>query len=105
VLSAEATNNKITVFGLTRSGVEPMIYHTRGKHANHYITNEVTKFWKDLNSPSMQQESVWLRSLTSDDKPYTANVSLHFGLFPPQVLCIVILEVLKNNVLLLIFLK
>jgi hypothetical protein len=34
----------------------------------------------------MQQESVWLRSLTSDDKPYTANAGLHFGLFPPQVL-------------------
>jgi hypothetical protein len=31
----------ILVFGLTRSGLEPMIYHTRGEHANHYTTKAV----------------------------------------------------------------
>ena len=30
---------KFKVYGLTRSGLEPTIYHTRGEHANHYITD------------------------------------------------------------------
>jgi hypothetical protein len=29
------------VFGLTQSGIEPVIYRTRGKHVNHYTTNAV----------------------------------------------------------------
>ena len=29
------------VFGLIRSGLEPMIYRTRGEHANHYTTDAV----------------------------------------------------------------
>ena len=58
MLSAEATNNKITVFGLTRSGVEPMIYHTRGKHANHYTTNEVTKIHTSENKWN-HSTSIW----------------------------------------------
>ena len=33
--SGEATNTNFIVFGLTRSGLEPMIYHTRGEHVNH----------------------------------------------------------------------
>jgi hypothetical protein len=28
---------------LTRSGLEPTIYHTRGEHANHYATDAVLK--------------------------------------------------------------
>ena len=27
--------------GLTRMGLEPTIYHTRGEHANHYTTDAV----------------------------------------------------------------
>jgi hypothetical protein len=41
VLSGEATNINFIVFGLTRLGLEPTIYHTRGKHANHYTTDAV----------------------------------------------------------------
>jgi hypothetical protein len=41
MLSGEATNTNFIVFGSTRSGLEPTIYHTRGKHANHYITDAV----------------------------------------------------------------
>ena len=41
MLSREATNTKFIVLGLTRSGLEPMIYHTRVGHANHYITDAV----------------------------------------------------------------
>jgi hypothetical protein len=37
VLTGEATNTNFIVFGLTRSGLEPMIYGTRAEHA-HYIT-------------------------------------------------------------------
>jgi hypothetical protein len=41
VPSGEATNTNFIVFGLTRSGIDPMIYHTRGEHANHYTTGAV----------------------------------------------------------------
>ena len=41
VITREATNtNFIVVFGLTWSGFEPTIYHTRGEHTNHYTTDE-----------------------------------------------------------------
>jgi hypothetical protein len=30
--------HSLYVFGLTRRGLEPTIYHTRGEHANHYTT-------------------------------------------------------------------
>ena len=38
---AEKQQLPILVFGLTRSGLEPTIYHTQGEHANHYITYAV----------------------------------------------------------------
>jgi cobalamin biosynthesis protein CbiD len=38
MLSGEATNTNFIVLGLTRLGLKPMIYHTQGKHANHYAT-------------------------------------------------------------------
>ena len=41
MLSGEATNTNFLVFGLTRLGLEPTIYRTRGKHANHYTTDVV----------------------------------------------------------------
>ena len=41
VLSGEATNTNFIVFGLTQSGLEPMIYRTRGEHTNHYNTDAV----------------------------------------------------------------
>ena len=44
MLSGEATNTNFIVSGLTRSGHQPTIYHTRGKHVNYYTTNVV-----DLN--------------------------------------------------------
>jgi hypothetical protein len=42
VLSEEATNTNFIVFSLTRSGLEPTIYHTRGEHANHYTIDAVS---------------------------------------------------------------
>ena len=49
VLSGEATNNNVIVFGLTRPGLEPAIYHTRGEHDSHYTTDVV-------NSPAAKSE-------------------------------------------------
>jgi hypothetical protein len=36
-----ATNTYFIVIGMTRSGLEPTIYHSRGEHLNYYITNAV----------------------------------------------------------------
>jgi exonuclease I len=44
VFSGEATDTKLIVFGLIRAGLEPTIYHTRGKHANHYVIDAVTAY-------------------------------------------------------------
>jgi hypothetical protein len=41
VVSGEVTNTNFIVFGLTRSGFEATIYHTRGEHANYYTTDAV----------------------------------------------------------------
>jgi hypothetical protein len=47
VLCGEATNTNFIVFGLTRSGLEPMIYRTPDEYANHYSTDAVHEwyFW------------------------------------------------------------
>jgi cytochrome c oxidase subunit IV len=37
-VSGEATNTNCIVFGLTRPGLEPTIYQTRGEHANHCLS-------------------------------------------------------------------
>jgi hypothetical protein len=49
VLSGEVVNTYFTVFGLTQSGLEPMTYHTQGKHANHFIVNAVSIFNKEIS--------------------------------------------------------
>ena len=45
MLSGEATNTNLIVFGLTQLGPEPKIYRTRGEHANHYVTDAVDCVW------------------------------------------------------------
>jgi len=40
MLSGEATYTNFIVFGLTRSGLEPTIYHTQDEHDN-YSTSDV----------------------------------------------------------------
>jgi hypothetical protein len=35
----------ISIFGWTWLGFEPMVYHTRGKHANYYTTDTVHSFY------------------------------------------------------------
>jgi hypothetical protein len=41
VLSGEAANTNIIIFGLTQQGLKPMICHTLGEHANHNIVDAV----------------------------------------------------------------
>ena len=41
MLSGEATYNNFIVFGLALPGLETTIYHTGGKHTNHYATDAV----------------------------------------------------------------
>ena len=40
-VEAEKQQIPILVFGLSWSGLEPMIYCTRGEHANHYTIDAV----------------------------------------------------------------
>jgi hypothetical protein len=35
----------MSVFGLTQSELEPMIYRTRGEYANHYTTEAMSLIW------------------------------------------------------------
>ena len=42
MLSGEATHTNFIIFDLTRSGLEPMIYRTRGEQANQYTTEAVS---------------------------------------------------------------
>ena len=39
LLSGEATYINFIAFGLTRLGLEPTIYRTRGEYSNHYTTD------------------------------------------------------------------
>jgi hypothetical protein len=41
MLSGEAANNNLIVFGLTRQDIKPMMYHTQGYHPNHYPTEAI----------------------------------------------------------------
>jgi hypothetical protein len=41
MLSGEATNTNLLVFGLTQPGLEPTIYSSQGEQANCYTTNSV----------------------------------------------------------------
>ena len=49
-MSGEATNTNCIVFGLTPSGLEAMIYRTRGEHANDHTTYAVIFYLIVFNS-------------------------------------------------------
>ena len=55
VLSGEATHTNFMVFGLTRSALEPMIFCTRGQHANHYNHR-----WVNSNNLISSNPGNWL---------------------------------------------
>jgi hypothetical protein len=48
MLSGQAVNDNFIVFGLTRAGLKPTIYHTQGEHANHYATDAVNQILKKV---------------------------------------------------------
>jgi hypothetical protein len=50
VLRGEATNTNFIVLGLTRPGIEPTIYRTRGEHTNHYATDAVENQHRKINT-------------------------------------------------------
>jgi hypothetical protein len=56
MLSGEATNTNSIVDGLTKTGLEPTIYSTWGKQANHYTTvtfiilyKKQSNLWSSVN--------------------------------------------------------
>jgi hypothetical protein len=49
VLNGESTNTNFIVFCLTRSGLPPTIYCTRGEHTNHYVINVVVVLMSTKN--------------------------------------------------------
>ena len=49
MLNGESTNTNFIVFCLTRSGLPPTIYCTRGEHTNHYVINVVVVLMSTKN--------------------------------------------------------
>jgi hypothetical protein len=62
MLSREATNTNFIVFGLIRSGLEPTIYCTQGKHANHYTTDAVGN-WFVLKKKKKRKKELLVTSM------------------------------------------
>jgi hypothetical protein len=58
MLSGEATNTNFIVFCLTRLGLEPTIYRTRGKHVNIALQN--------LGQKDIFQD-IWIERFISQD--------------------------------------
>jgi hypothetical protein len=56
VLSGEATNINFKVFGLTRPGLEPTIYHTQGEHAKHYTNDAVALVFEKIQQTNEIQD-------------------------------------------------
>jgi hypothetical protein len=50
VFCGEATHTNFIVFGLTRWGLEPMIYRTPGEYANHYSTDAVHEWYMPMGT-------------------------------------------------------
>jgi hypothetical protein len=53
----QAANTNFIAFGLIRPGLKPMIYHTKGKHIDHYLTVAVLKMNKFL--PDLVEHLSW----------------------------------------------
>jgi len=45
MISGEAVNANVIVFGVIPSGIEPTIYHTPDQHALYYTTRAVFRIW------------------------------------------------------------
>ena len=73
------------VFGSTRSGIEPMIYCTRGEHANHYTNDAVQIHTKNENFAMAIHVQFWV---------YLSLLFLlkDFHSFSDRVLCLYVLQ-------------
>jgi hypothetical protein len=61
MLSGEATNTNFIVLDLNQPGLEPMIFHTGGKHTNQYSIEAVEQLWKvELNTNNLILKTGWL---------------------------------------------
>ena len=84
-LAEEATNTNFIVFGLTRSGFEPMIYCTWGKHADHYTIDVV--IWVDMVEPTYKDMHV-LTHLVFYKIMWVCVYSVYFLVIPNPIFVI-----------------
>ena len=87
MLNREKTNTNFIVFGLTYSGLEPMIYHSRGEHANHYTTDAVVnKIFDNITSHNNTKYSLVrnLNILFPQTIPITFG-SIWLGVFQKKI--------------------
>ena len=64
------------IFGLTRSGLQTRIYHTRGDHVNHYTTDAVDDFFFYKVKISTKYEKIILKLFVLDIALATQGTSL-----------------------------
>ena len=72
MLSGEAANTNLIVFGLTRPGLEPTIYRTRSEHAIHYATDAVQSGERETPLVFLQH-----KYMSPNDDSYTDGLSLN----------------------------
>ena len=74
VLSGEATNTNFMIFGLTRPGIEPTIYHIRDEHANHYTTNAIYFELRTLDKQTVINIEICNKCLCDNDPQKYRNI-------------------------------
>jgi hypothetical protein len=58
MLSGEIAIANFLVFGLTRPGLKPIIYHTQGEHDDHYIIDGFQCIYKkDIDQNTVSKSS------------------------------------------------
>jgi hypothetical protein len=70
VLCGEATHTNFIFLGLTRPGLEPTIYRTRGEHDNHYTTDDVELSKKRTKTQTMVHKTQDTKLKIEQHEPY-----------------------------------
>jgi hypothetical protein len=72
VPSGEATNTNFIVFGMTRSRLEPTIYHTQDEHANQYVwpTCLTADCWFSVLALAKSNSACWSRTKQTSLSPH-----------------------------------
>jgi hypothetical protein len=77
-----AITTNVLVFGLTRSGLEPTIYRTRGEHANHYTTDTVISYApNDFITHKSNKEQLYLLIWYHFNFPECCLIIIHVAEF------------------------